>query len=512
MSYSAVIAKLVNVRAHPNADRVALATVCGNQVVVGLNARESDLGVFFPDDGVLSIDMAHANNLFNDGSLNKDDTKTGYFSNPPRVRAQNFRGEKSYGFWIELESLTWTEVDLSTLEEGFQFTELNGHEVCRKYINPATLRAAHGSAKAKAKARVAKRFAALKEHFDTKQLRQEIGSIPEGSVLYLTEKVHGTSGRTGNVIAERKLIEPPLTTYTDLKGLQGVLKVIPRPFGRPIRQATKFLVNTFFLCIGAVVGFINRVFPLRPGYQVISGTRRVVLDPKQEIEQGWYSGKKFRVQVHKMFEQLNIPKGLTFYYEIAGFDETGSPIMSPQSIEKIDDKKLLKDLRRLYGDTMTYSYGCDPLGDKKYRVFVYRATLTSEDGFEVELPWAKVKDLCKKLGLEHVQEVTPPIEYNLQGLFNGESEYWGDKSWTELLLEKVQNHLDEPSGIDKRHIIEGVCTRYEAPDGSISILKDKSFGFKLLEGIIKSNPDTVDIEEVESVPTEDTEVPDAGTE
>lgn len=198
MSYSAVVSRLVNVRPHPNADRLCLANACASQVVVSKDAKESAIGVFFGDDGVLSQEMARENNLFSISELNKDPGKKGFFGNPPRVKAQNFRGEKSYGFWVELESLAWTGVDISTLKEGDEFTHLNGHEICRKYINPATLRAASRERKAqKLASMIQKKYSALKEHFDTKQLRKDAGSIPKDSILYVTSKCHGcVSGDT----------------------------------------------------------------------------------------------------------------------------------------------------------------------------------------------------------------------------------------------------------------------------------------------------------------------------
>lgn len=198
MAYEAIITSLKNVRAHSNADRVQLATVAGVQVVVGLDNTKGQLGVFFADDGCLSKEMAKNNNLYSKPEMNADPEKSGYFGKNRRVRAQNFRGEKSYGFWIELDSLAWTGVDLNELEEGFTFTVLNGQEVCKKYINPATLRMAQQNKQKQQTDRInkiRKRFSQLKEHFDTKQLRYEIGRIPSNSVLYITSKLHGCVDR-----------------------------------------------------------------------------------------------------------------------------------------------------------------------------------------------------------------------------------------------------------------------------------------------------------------------------
>jgi hypothetical protein len=53
MAYTAVIAQLKNIRKHTNADRLKIATVTGEQIIVGLDHEDGDLGIFFPVDGRL---------------------------------------------------------------------------------------------------------------------------------------------------------------------------------------------------------------------------------------------------------------------------------------------------------------------------------------------------------------------------------------------------------------------------------------------------------------------------
>ena len=48
MAYNAIITKLKNVRTFPGADRLMLATCVGNQVVIGLDHLEDELGIYFP--------------------------------------------------------------------------------------------------------------------------------------------------------------------------------------------------------------------------------------------------------------------------------------------------------------------------------------------------------------------------------------------------------------------------------------------------------------------------------
>ena len=82
------------------------------QVVVGLNVKEGDLGIYFPTDTCLGKDFAAANN----------DLLT-YFGKNFRVRTQKFRGEKSEGFWCEIKCVS----DLLGYapNKGEEFTSVN---------------------------------------------------------------------------------------------------------------------------------------------------------------------------------------------------------------------------------------------------------------------------------------------------------------------------------------------------------------------------------------------------
>ncbi len=50
-----------------------------------------------------------------------------------------------------------------------------------------------------------------------------------------------------------------------------------------------------------------------------------------------------------------------------------------------------------------------------------------------------------------------------------------------------------PSTVDPTHIREGVAVRFEPP---FNILKHKSWEFLFLEGVLKEQPDHVDLEEI----------------
>lgn len=302
--------------------------------------------------------------------------------------------------------------------------------------------------------------------------------------------IHNTSARTGKVYAHQNRIDPPILDYAQYKRLDAILSVLPQRIRRGSKLAAKRVLRWIELLLGFIAGLMNRALPKAPKYELISGTRRVILDPGSELDKGFYSGKTFRLDVHRKLEELGIPQGVCIYYEIVGYSEDGGGLMPPHHADKIEDKSLRKDFKKLYGEVMDFSYGCDKNSpSKKHRELVYRITKQSPDGHEIEFSWPQVRAFCRPLGLETVPDLAGPIIYD------------GNK---DNLITFCESFLDQPEGLDSRHIREGICVRAENPGGALSILKLKSYLFLLCEGIAKSNPDTVDIEEAESIPLEKT--------
>ena len=261
---NAIVTRLKNVRPHPNANRLKLATVLGTQVVVGLDSKEGDLVVYFDSNLRLSHKYLHYNNLYSREDMNYDTTTKGYFGKNGRVRSQRFRGEVSNGFVAEPWTLTEVPgVEENLFEEGTEFTHINGVEICSKYIAP------QGGYTPRTKLTQIE-SAMFHKHWDTKQLMRELRTIPEGATCYIEEKIHGTSGRTGRVLCSTN-----------------------RPwwkFWKPKQE-----------------------------WKVISGTRRVdninfhIPNIRKEIER--------KVAPH-------LRKGETVYYEIYGYDTNGSMIQN----------------------------------------------------------------------------------------------------------------------------------------------------------------------------------------
>lgn len=440
--YKATILKIKNVRTHPNADRVLLATCHGNQVVVGIDTKEGDLGVYFPTDGQLSHEVCHYNNLYREASLNFDtDGKTGMFDANRRVRTQKFRGEVSDGFWIPINVFDFIEKKLNKrllpLEEGLDLDEIIGVPICQKYVNKNTLKAA-GQTQGK-KTRSAKTSVMFKEHFDTEHFGKYLHEFQKESLIVITEKLHGTSGRVGYVLMERAL------TWKDK---------LAKFFGVKVKEDEW--------------GYLN-------------GTRRVVLE---ETSGSQYHDPTIREIAFSKFKD-NLRKGETVYFEIVGFETSGVPIMPRVETKKLNDKSFTEK----YSEVMTYTYGCP---EKTCEIYVYRITITNEDGQSVDLCWNDVKSRSNEIGVNHVPELGTTSMDKLWD-FNRT----GDERDVQQDLFNLVDHLAQgPSVLDGSHIKEGVCVRIDQFGLKPKVFKHKSFNFKVLEGIAKDSG-VVDAEEAQ---------------
>lgn len=195
MTYNAYITRIKNVRKHPNADNLAIGECFGNQVIVGLTTEEGQLGVYFPTDGRIMLEFLTANNL-----LRKLDTDGknigGLFEENGRVRTQKLRKEKSDGFFGPISLLTYTGIDVTTLTEGTMFTEINGNKICEKYITSNT----KSFIPRERRDRPKDNYPLFHKHIDTEQLDYNMNELKDGDFLIITEKLHGTSGRTSHTL------------------------------------------------------------------------------------------------------------------------------------------------------------------------------------------------------------------------------------------------------------------------------------------------------------------------
>ena len=430
--YCGYITTLHNLRKHSNADRLQCVEVFGQNVIVDMSYYEGQKVIFFPSDGQLSEEFATKNNLVRKKDENGNNIG-GYLDPVKRnITAVKLRGEKSEGLILPVEVLL-DFTDVSKLENGNQITVLSGHEICKKYIPKRNIsQRNHGDNNGKHKKKFEKEtvsYPYFDEHIDTSQLDYNLHAFKEGDIVYLTRKLHGTSGRTQAAIqVTTKRRNPILKKLFKLKDKQ------------------------------------------KKEYKLVSGTRRTIL---KKFDGGYYGNDEFRRKYHDFFAD-KLPKGMTVFYEIVGWVNETTPIMGRCNNKLVKDK----EFEKMYGKETVFTYGCEP-GESD--MYVYRMTMTNEDGVVIELPTEEVKMWCERMGCKFV----PILD---KFLF----------TTIEDLNERVNKWLDVPDEIDSRHVAEGVVARIENRS-KFTAYKRKGFQFKVLEGIIKDTSDAPDIEEAQDL-------------
>ena len=466
--YRAYITRIQNLRKHTNADRLQCGECFGNTVIVDLSTQPEELGVYFPTDGKLGLEYATKNNLLR--RKDADGNNVGGYLDPVKrnIRAMKLRGEKSDGLFMPLKSLE-SFTDISKLKEGDTITVLNGVTICEKYIPKVQTPKQHGGGNRvrKHKEPIAPLFA---EHADTEQLAYNLSAFHPGDLVEITLKMHGTSQRTGYL--------PKLSGHK-----RSFMDWLLRRPGKPIYE-----------------------------YGYVTGTRRTVLDDFEDG--GYYGNNSFREPHAEAFEG-KLHKGETVYYEVVGFTDNGKPIMPSCPNKKVNDKEFIKQ----YGETTTFSYGCDPTGsitidasglldggfpnaEKAVSVqkevpvhdcYVYRMTMTNEDGDVVEYTPDFMRYRCQQMGVKCV-----PVFYC--GFVPSETAVAtaGYRDVPEWVKDRAERYYDGPDPIGKTHVREGVVARI-VNRPSFAAFKHKNFSFKALEGLIKETAAAPDLEEAEEL-------------
>ena len=172
--------------------------------------------------------------------------------------------------------------------------------------------------------------------------------------------------------------------------------------------------------------------------------------------------------------------------------------MSQVANSKIKDK----EFSRMYGDTTTFSYGCDQKGGYEpeplgltglpcdvcmpcCELYVDRMTMVNEDGDVIDYSPAQIKYRCEQMGVHTVMEFETFIIPDVITLSPGE-----------YVVRRVEEYFDGPDPIGKTHIREGVVARILNRNGFV-VYKHKNFAFKVLEGIVKDEASAPDIEEAQ---------------
>ena len=430
-----------------------LADCFGNTVCVGLDAKENDVVIYFPTDGQLSVEYAEKHNLVRRKDENGNNVG-GYLDPDKRnIKAISLRGAKSDGLVMPVASLEYTGVDMSTLTVGTTIDTVNGHEICCKYIPKSRNRVSSGNSKSKTKKVKAPIAPLFEEHVDTAQLAYNLAAFKPGDEIEITLKLHGTSQRTGY-----------LPKFVKMK--RTLQDILTRKPGTPSYDW---------------------------GY--VTGTRRVVINDYNDG--GYYGSNEFRGPHAKEFEG-KLWKGETVYYEVVGYTTTGAPIMGTGSTPK--------EYQKQYGKNMEFSYGCAPGGMPESEMYVYRMTMTNEDGNVVEYTPDFMRYRCEQMGVKTVPIFWKGTIPNYEPVFintideanNVTPDYTTPINAGEYVKKVAEMYYDGPDPIGKTHVREGVVVRI-LNRSKFTAYKHKNWCFKVVEGIVKESAEAPDMEEAQEV-------------
>ena len=441
--YNGYVTRVKNIRPAENADRLNLCEAFGNTVVVDKNINETDLYVYFPCDGQLSLGFCLNNNLLR--KLPDGTPGTGYMDPDKRnVVAIKLRGNKSDGLILPLSCLNYCFDNgaAANLKLGDTISVVNGHEICCKYIPRQQHRRggySEGNKTRKKKVDVAPLFM---EHVDTEQLAYNLNAFKSGDEIEITLKMHGTSQRTAYL--------PVLKGYK-----RTLMDKLFRREGTPIYE-----------------------------YNLVTGTRRTVIE---DTEGGYYGSNEFRMPHAEQFRG-KLWKGEEIFYEVVAYTSDGTPIMA--------SGKVPKEYQNQYGETMEFSYGCSPDGKTtlygrddeggfsletevpQSDIYVYRMTMTNEDGNVVEYTPDFMRYRCEQMGIKCV-----PVLW--KGTIPENPASADDPTITagEWIKNVAERFYDGPDPIGKTHIREGVVVRI-VNKPKFCAYKHKNWLFKYISGII----------------------------
>ena len=467
MSYTGFVCQIKNLRDHPNGDNLYLGECFGNTVAVSRNGYTANMtGVYFPTDGQLSTEFCQNNNLLRLKDENGHSIPGGGYMDPDKrnVTAIKLRGEKSDGLFLPLTCLDYCFEDGAEnhLKIGDTIDVVNGHNICTKYIprsNKRTGKPSDGNRTRKKRVPIAPLFA---EHADTEQLAYNLGAFRSGDDIEITLKMHGTSQRTGFL--------PVFSGYR-----RTFWDKLFRRDGEPIYA-----------------------------YDLVTGTRRTVINGE---DGGYYGSNAFRMPHSELFRG-KLWKGETVYYEIVGFTDSGTPIMAECGNKKLNDKEFVKQ----YGQTTTFSYGCarQPIpavvkapemvevapAVPQSDIYVYRMTMTNEDGNVVEYTPDFMRYRCEQMGVK-----TVPVFW--KGIIPENPASADDPTIEpgEWIKNVAERFYDGPDPIGKTHIREGVVVRI-INKPKFCAYKHKNWYFKALEGIVKVEAEAPDMEEADGLEEE----------
>lgn len=274
-NYTAQVVEISKIDPHPNADRLQIATINFQPVIVWLNTKIGDRWVYFPVESQIDSDFLKQNNMYSSQLLNKNTEVKGYMGKKGRVKATRLRGEYSMGLFIPQEAFESTTGEKITDESvNVSFDTTKKGLLVWKYIIPVKTQ---NNVKVPKKARQS-RVINFEFHQDTENLRRNAYKLNLDDTISITYKLHWTSAVFSNTRVLKKMWL-----------FSRILKKIWVPI-----QDTE--------------------------YDLLYSSRRVIKNAYLDEWKTWFYDTDPWTEVAK---DISIPKWYSIYWEIVWYQSTG---------------------------------------------------------------------------------------------------------------------------------------------------------------------------------------------
>ena len=352
-NYTVSVVKLPVKQKIEGFDNLVKVDIFGNSCLISKDSDPDKLYLFFPAESCLSPTFLKENNLYRESQLNSNPEEKGFFDLKGRVKALKMRGVVSTGFVTPIDSLSplFPGVDLSSkLNVGDEFNELDGVEICRKYVPANTSEG--NSVKADKQNKTNNKLKDLlvpnqfRFHSETSHLSKHLNLFKDDSqIIVITDKWHGSS-----CILSKVLVHKDLKWYERLLNKLGG-KIPNKEYGYVFSSG-------------------------KPKSNLPKGVLHLDETEKFKSHTGDFYSSNIWKQAFEDYKHT-LEDGISIYSELVGFTKDGGAIQKG------------------------YDYGCAP---GEYKKVVYRITYTKPDGNVIEFSWQQVKDYCSKYELQHVPE------------------------------------------------------------------------------------------------------------
>lgn len=211
-NYCAHLARVSSLSPIEGADKIQIAVIRSERIIIGKNIKEGEVLLFFPVGTEITPTILTVANLWADPSKNLDPSANpGLFKNNGRVRSVRIRGIQSPGLAIPLGSILSQDlidankeiIDKLCEPESSGFDIIDNLRCCRRasVVGEEVVPIRKGIKRKRKTNKGAPRILPgyFSYHYDTQMLADNIWRIDPETELDISIKMHGTSCVLGNL-------------------------------------------------------------------------------------------------------------------------------------------------------------------------------------------------------------------------------------------------------------------------------------------------------------------------